>query len=117
MTREDLDTATDELTALLEQAEAFFMARNRGVMASVVIGHPEHALTWAKHGTEWGLWVGSTPLLQASREVRLAAAGELDKLLRQLEMNESGLYARLRETTQKVRRFVESLPRQGDKKP
>lgn len=80
-----------------------------GVNASVDMSNG--VLVFRKEGSQWGLFVvrpngASTPLLQASRAERIAAAQWLGKMHQQLHMNGATLAEELRVATEAARSFL-----------
>lgn len=79
-----LDANTDELTMLLLETEDALRCLRYGVTAKVPMG-PEHFLSYEKHGADWVLLCHSagdnrTPLVKASRKMRVLAADSLPAL-------------------------------------
>lgn len=79
-----LDSETDKLNELLAKAETAIGEMRMGVCARVPFSGRE--LSWEKHGSQWMLMVyfdavQKTPLLKASRELRVSAVEHLDELV------------------------------------
>jgi hypothetical protein len=102
-----LGSATDELNAALTRAEKAIASLRLGVTASVTLSEQREedapytrleCLTFGKDGAHWRLLIErgiedepetwtSTPLVNASREVRVLAADRLPELLEKLIAN------------------------------
>jgi hypothetical protein len=92
----ELTRATEELNVKLKEVEVQLIASNLGVSVSVPLEGLDvkgSLLVFKKHGVVgnvvWGLYVfnpnaGTTPLLSASRQQRVAAANVLPALIEQL---------------------------------
>jgi hypothetical protein len=121
--------ATDTLNAALSRAEKVFADLGLGVSASVCLRRPTSDDLWfqnfnfQKDGNEWRFILQSgehgddpdywseSPLLSASREVRLSAARMLPDLLEELIAQAERQAASLTETSSKVDAFLDSLER------
>lgn len=108
-----VDTATDELNALLERASALFDRDFHGVYAAVPLPG-SGTLGFGCIDDKWGLifYRGinhqAIKLTSASREERVACAGYLGALRGNLLQERDDLYERIKEAQVQVLNFLEA---------
>lgn len=109
-----LTIATEEMCDLLGFAELRLRERFPGVRASVTIpGERPVRLHFAKHGTDWGLFVEAADgqmlhVSKTGRDMRIRAAHVVSKLDDALAAENMAEMARVRAASQALKNFLET---------
>jgi hypothetical protein len=104
----DLHALTDRLNFALAGAESRLADKAMGVSASVQLGDGK-SLLFGKHDGVWGFYIddasgGMTPLLKASRELRVCAAHALEPLYEAMKAVQQGQMNAVREAIEAAER-------------
>lgn len=109
---------TESLNERLKTVEATLVSMNLGVTAVVPLPREGASLWFRRYGDVWQLVVETaewTPLINANRELRMAAAGCLSQLLDELLANVDDTASRVGSAITSLDELAERLARTGDR--
>lgn len=113
----DLSASTDQLSDALRDVEDAILGLRLGVAATVPFG--AHRLAWEKYNGEWALAVISgetrTPILKASRLLRVLAVDALPALHAALLDEYARQDGEVSRATHRARAFSEMLRRTAER--
>jgi hypothetical protein len=111
-TAAQLHSLTDMLNEQLSAVEVAIVQLNLGVSASVPMG--DGRLEFRKSGGSWGLFVGTTPLLNANREIRISASAAIPALVSELVDETSRQAVAVRDSVMRVQAVLAAISGKDD---